>query len=89
MQFNPTDVSQFLGLFKEIYPIISTFDGCKKLSLLKDKDRDNVFFTYSHWVDENALNVYRNSELFAGIWKQTKSYFEAKAEAWSVEEVVV
>ena len=43
-----------------------------------------MFFTYSYWNSENDLNEYRNSELFAKVWAETKPMFAEKAQAWSV-----
>ena len=45
------------------------------------------FFTYSYWVNEDALNNYKYSELFQGIWAVTKPMFNAKPEAWSVDKL--
>ena len=32
--------------------------------------------TYSHWDDENALNNYRNSQVFFRLWNKIKPHFE-------------
>ena len=47
----------------------------------------NIFFTYSFWSSETALNEYRNSELFKAIWIKTKVLFSAKPEAWSLDKL--
>jgi heme-degrading monooxygenase HmoA len=41
--------------------------------------------TYSIWDSEEALNNYRDSELFGELWPKIKPWFAAKAEAWSVK----
>jgi hypothetical protein len=54
---------------------------------LRDKHNTNRFFTYSIWSDETALENYRHSEVFKGIWAKTKILFNEKPEAWSMEVV--
>lgn len=88
MHFRPEETNNFIHLFEEVKDKIRTFDGCKGVILLRDLRQPEIFFTYSHWESENALNTYRNSELFAETWKNTKAKFFSKAEAWSVEQVV-
>ncbi len=66
---------------------IRNFKGCQFLELYNDKHNKNIFFTYSYWEDETALNNYRNSELFKSIWAITKPMFNAKPEAWSVDKL--
>jgi heme-degrading monooxygenase HmoA len=87
MHFQLGKTAEFMAMFEEIYPKISTFPGCKKLSLLRDKKTPEIFFTYSIWEGENDLENYRNSDLFCEVWKKTKAMFAHKAEAWSVDEV--
>ena len=84
MTFNPHQVEDFLKLFDENKNKIAGFEGCTHLELLNDVNDTNVFFTYSHWKDESYLEAYRNSELFKGVWLQTKQLFAAKPEAWTV-----
>lgn len=87
MSFQPALVEQFLSLFSENKEKIRHFPGCHHLELWRDKNETNVFFTYSHWEDEAALENYRHSELFAEVWKNTKTKFNAKPLAWSFDRV--
>lgn len=64
---------------------ILAFPGCLHLEMYRDIKSANVFITYSHWEDEDALNNYRNSALFEGIWANVKPLFAEKAMAWSVQ----
>lgn len=86
MQFRPAETEPFLTLFERVKHQIRSFDGCRGLTLLRDLNTPDILFTYSHWESEAHLNAYRNSELFEKTWKDTKSGFAAKAEAWSVHE---
>ena len=83
LSFEENKVKDFLILFQEIKTTIRTFDGCLKMKLLNDLHRPNVFFTYSEWESEAALNKYRFSEFFKSTWIKTKILFSDKAEAWS------
>lgn len=83
MSFREEKVSEFLEIFHKSKNIISQFDGCKSLTLLKDIHSENTFFTYSTWESEEHLNAYRNSAIFKVIWKNTKVLFSENAQAWS------
>jgi quinol monooxygenase YgiN len=87
MQFKSQHIETFKGLFSANHPRIESFEGCTKVDLLQDVSNPAIFFTYSHWVDVDALNRYRHSELFTGIWTQTKRLFDAAPEAWSVKSI--
>ena len=85
MTFRPESVLEFLEMFDGIKNAIAGFEGCRSLRLLQCTDPKNVLFTYSTWDTPEHLERYRRSELFAKTWKQTKTYFAAPAEAWSVD----
>jgi len=87
MSFNPEKIPEFLANFEENKHRIRGFKGCHKVELLRDKHNTNRFFTYSYWSDETALENYRHSEVFKGIWAKTKILFNEKPEAWSTEVV--
>lgn len=85
MTFRPEEVDNFLNLFEEVKHKIRGSEGCAGLTLLADIKQTNILFTYSYWQSEDDLNAYRDSELFASTWRDTKSKFASKAEAWSVQ----
>jgi quinol monooxygenase YgiN len=89
MVFRPDQVTSFVTLFEERKERIRNFEGCTHLELLQDISQRNIFFTYSYWIDTEALEAYRNSELFADTWERTKAFFSEKAMAWSVERKFV
>jgi quinol monooxygenase YgiN len=88
MTFDQKKVSAFLEIFHSSKQHIRNFKGCSHLELLKDIHSPTIFFTYSHWQNENDLDNYRNSELFKEVWGKTKILFSAKAEAWSMQQEV-
>jgi heme-degrading monooxygenase HmoA len=87
MTFRPEEISAFQSLFEERKSMIRDFEGCTHLELWQDKERPEVFFTYSWWDSEEHLENYRRSGFFADTWKLTKEKFAGKAEAWSVEQL--
>jgi quinol monooxygenase YgiN len=87
MTFEPARVSDFLQLFEQYRNTISSVEGCRGVTLLRDLSNPNIFFTYSLWEGEEFLEKYRKSELFGIVWPATKRYFAAPAEAWTVTEV--
>lgn len=89
MTFMPEKVNEFLEVFNSSKYLIRNFEGCSRLELLNDINCKNIFFTYSYWETEEALNKYRNSPLFASVWGRTKVLFAAKTEAWSLQQQVI
>ena len=89
MTFKEELIDRFQQFFEERKERIRGFEGCTHLELWQDSTNKNIFFTYSHWQDETALMHYRNSSFFRDTWQQTKQMFAAKADAWSVNPVVV
>lgn len=85
LTFHPEHTQTFLDIFEESKNKIANFEGCRHLELWKGKKEGNVFFTYSFWDSEEALNQYRESELFGKVWPKTKALFSEKPEAWTVE----
>ncbi len=88
MGFQPEKIDEFLANFEKVKLKIRAFEGCRFLELYRDKNKTNNFFTYSYWENEEALEDYRNSELFKRVWADTKVLFNEKPEAWSVDKVV-
>jgi quinol monooxygenase YgiN len=89
MTFREEEVNNFQKLFDERKELIRHFEGCRHLELWQDAHMPNVFFTYSHWESEQALDHYRFSELFKNTWAKTKALFAEKPRAWSVEQRVI
>ena len=88
LTFRPEEVPRFIKLFEEVKDTIHSSNGCLNVELLKGINTKNVFFTYSHWIDTDSLELYRNSEFFRETWIKTKALFAEKAEAWSLEKFV-
>jgi len=88
LTFKTENISSFEKVFEETKHQIRNFEGCTFLELYQEKEKPNVFFTYSYWDSEEALNNYRNSDFFKAVWAKTKVLFDAKPEAWSVNKIV-
>ncbi len=82
-----TFVEERVPAFRELFLVnkdrIASFPGCHHVWLLADPEKSNVFHTWSIWEDEEALNRYRESELFEEVWGTAKKLFEAKPTAIS------
>lgn len=85
MHFQPDKTADFLAMFDEIKDKVRNFEGCEYLELMQDYDNPNSFSTYSKWRNDEALNAYRHSELFDGVWTKTKAMFNAKPVAFSLK----
>jgi quinol monooxygenase YgiN len=84
MVFDPKKVRDFKLLFEEVHPKILAFEGCKHVELCADANEANVYYTFSKWEDEQALENYRSSEFFEDTWSRTKVLFGGKPEAFSL-----
>lgn len=89
MTFQEDKVEDFLKVFDESKEKIRAMQGCRYLELMQDVNQPAVFMTHSHWLSEDDLNNYRDSELFKSTWAKTKPLFADKPLAFSVESVVV
>lgn len=84
LTFQPELVEDFLAIFDANSQQIRHFPGCQHLELWRcPPPKENIFFTYSLWDNEAALDHYRHSELFQTTWSTTSRLFAGKAEAWS------
>ena len=88
MSFQPEKIEEFLANFNTKKEFIRNSPGCQLLELYRDKSNSDIFFTYSYWDTEQDLENYRNSDLFKGVWAQTKVLFNDKPLAWSVDKTV-
>ncbi|MGY8910290.1 MAG: putative quinol monooxygenase [Flavobacteriales bacterium] len=88
MSFHSKHIAAFQEMFEEKKQLIRNSDGNKLLELYQDKNNPEIFFTYSYWEHESDLENYKNSDLFIETWKQTKTYFNDKPQAWSVDKKV-
>lgn len=89
MTFHKEKVSDFLEIFEQSKEHIRAMEGCRHLELMRDINQPEVFMTHSHWLSENDLNNYRESEFFRDTWSKTKVLFADKPLAFSVESVLV
>lgn len=87
LTFRNNETDNFTKLFDEVKTGIIAFEGCQLLHLLQDVNRPNIFFTYSYWDSEDSLEQYRNSDFFKTTWSKTKTLFDKKAEAWTVNKI--
>ncbi|MBC8048249.1 MAG: antibiotic biosynthesis monooxygenase [Fimbriimonadaceae bacterium] len=88
MTFQKERIQEFVEVFASAQHKIASFDGCNGVELMRDTFHTNIFFTISLWNDLDALEQYRNSELFNITWAKTKILFAGKPEAWSVEKIL-
>ena len=84
MSFREDAIATFQELFAERKSRIRHFEGCLHLELWQDAQHTEIFFTYSHWESEAALNRYRFSPFFKETWGLTKALFAQPPQAWSV-----
>ena len=86
LHFKEDKINAFLSHFEKIKWKVSNFPGCKGMKLLQDNENPAIIFTFSSWENENALENYKNSQLFKELWPSIKIWFEDKPKAWSCHE---
>lgn len=88
MSLHSKFIKEFQEMFEEKKDFIKNSHGCNLLELYQDKNNPTIFFTYSYWEHENDLENYKNSDFFKKVWAQTKTYFNDKPEAWSLNKKI-
>lgn len=84
MHFTKAGVDEFLSIFNTNREAIRNFEGCIHLELLRDLDDELAFTTVSYWTDNESLDRYRKSELFASVWGRVKTLFSERTQAYSL-----
>ncbi len=84
MAVRPDQTGEFERVYSEVKGIVRAMPGCRSLELLHDLHDSGLFFTWSLWDDESALERYRNSETYRSVWPRLKAHFVSEAQAWSV-----
>ncbi|QIP16138.1 antibiotic biosynthesis monooxygenase [Spirosoma aureum] len=87
MTFQEDKLADFHAIFDNSKYLIRAFPGNRHLQLLSDPDRPDVRMTYSLWDSADALDDYRQSELFRSTWAATKVLFAERAIAFSGENL--
>lgn len=89
LSFELHHIATFLQVFEETKEYIRSFDGCQYLELMQDLHHTNVYYTYSQWTSDDALQHYRQSELFESTWTRTKILFNDKPLAYSLKTIAI
>ncbi|WP_288428593.1 antibiotic biosynthesis monooxygenase family protein [uncultured Spirosoma sp.] len=87
MTFQPDKLADFHAIFDRSKAHIRAFPGNHHLDLLRDPENPAVRMTYSLWESVDALEAYRQSELFRTTWAATKLLFAEKPIAFSGEKL--
>ena len=87
MTFQSDKLDDFQAIFNQSKHHIRAFPGNHYLELLRDPDHPNVRMTYSLWDSADALEAYRQSDLFRTTWAATKRLFAERAVAFSGERL--
>ncbi|NBX38554.1 MAG: antibiotic biosynthesis monooxygenase [Flavobacteriia bacterium] len=87
LKFQPEKCASFEKAFSEKRQRVVGFSGCHSLKLLKETTNPTVFYTFSCWENEAALDSYRTSEVFRDLWSTIKPWFAEKAQAWSMNGI--
>ncbi len=84
MSFSPDKIQDFIKIFNESKTAIEASEGCFNVKLYVDHEHSNVYYTKSKWISPEALEKYRQSDLFKSTWARTKVLFNDSAQAHSL-----
>lgn len=87
LEFHPEKVGEFMEFFSKHRNTIASFPGIISLDIYKDASLDNVYYTFSIWESEAALEAYRESEIFNSLWSYAKQRFSGKPLAYSLADI--
>ncbi len=87
MTFQPDKLADFHAIFDRSKAHIRAFPGNYHLELLRDPENPAVRMTYSLWESVDALEAYRQSDLFRTTWAATKLLFAEKPIVFSGEKL--
>lgn len=88
LKFEKENLPLALEKLEAIAPKVRAMDGCSYLEISSGIKRQGVILTYSHWVDTEALNAYRDSDTFRAFWSDIKQLFAEPAKAWSLDPLL-
>ena len=83
LTFIQEEVENFINAYNLNKDKIIAFSGCLHLELLNDVNNKQIFFTYSKWEDNEALERYRSSVFFQELWSKVSRIFSDKPLAWT------
>lgn len=86
MHFQAEKVEVFMHILKKVKLVLETFPGCMYLEILQDATDPNIYYTYSHWANETALENHRDSTFIQETWAHTKVLFTSKAQVFSLKK---
>lgn len=85
----PEAIEAFTTHYSIFKDYVLSQEGCHSLHLSQTTDGpSNVYYTFSIWGSEAALDAYRHTEKFkTEIWPSLKACFQERAEAASFVKI--
>lgn len=87
LHFHPEHTDAFEQIVADTRDRIRATDGCLHMEAWRDVNDPNIYYTYSRWTGEEALNNYRHSDFFKGTWAKSKALFSDRPEAFSADRL--
>jgi len=87
LQLTTGSFGEFKAIFNFGKNVVARSKGCFGVELVQDINDPDLVFTLSEWLDEEALNAYRESKEFKNYWPKIKDLLKEKAEVWSLQSV--
>lgn len=77
----------FMEYMNEVIPEFSAMEGCQQVEVLRGKINEHIFFIYTIWKNNTALNKFRHSEFNQVFWNKLMEMSESRPQVWSVENI--
>lgn len=88
LTFRPDATAAFRAILTEARPVILAQPGCFHMEAWEDLNDPTVYYTYSRWVSQVALDEYRSSKAFGRFWPRTKTLFAAPPQTVSAQRLL-
>ena len=77
--------AEFESIFADHRNKLIERTGCQSISLLRDHEHRHQYMTVSVWANPIALEEYRRSDLFAGVWAKVKPVLADKTQVQNLQ----
>lgn len=82
---------QYIDSFRKRVPVISNevrrVSGCMHNDIFRDRNNDNIFYSYTIWSSEEDIERYLKSMYYKEIWGDIWDYFKKEPMAWKIDNM--
>lgn len=88
MHIKTKDIVKFRDTFTNYQSQIKDFKGCMQHDIFCDKEKEEIYYSYTIWDSEKNLNKYRKSTLLKEINTNIIQYCSKDPQAWTIDKEI-